>query len=70
MNAERLKLGSCCRFGPERSVGCKIVSCLTDPRQVNILQSGPGWGDRMQFEQLRRRDFITLAGVTVWSQQQ
>jgi hypothetical protein len=49
------------------SVGCKIVPGLTDSRQFGILQSGPGWEDRMH---LRRRDFITLAGVTVWSQQQ
>ena len=26
------------------------------------MQSGPGWQDRMQFDQLRRRDFITLLG--------
>jgi hypothetical protein len=40
MNAERLKPGSCYRFGPDRrggawhrrrSVGCKIAPCLTDP---------------------------------------
>ena len=35
---------------------------LTDPRQFDIMQSGPGWQDRMQFDQLRRRDFITLLG--------
>src|SRR5258707_10044831 len=34
---------------------------LTDPRQFDILQSGPGFcGVRMQFDQLKRRDFITL----------
>src|SRR5262245_51815409 len=26
------------------------------------MQSGPGWGDRMQFDQLKRRDFISLLG--------
>jgi hypothetical protein len=37
---------------------------LTDPRQFDILQSGPGLlaGDRMQFDHLKRRDFITLLG--------
>jgi hypothetical protein len=33
---------------------------LTDPCQVDIIQSGPGWpGDRMQFDRLKRREFIT-----------
>src|SRR5262249_1837374 len=35
---------------------------LTDPCQFDIMQSGPGWGDRMQFDQLKRREFITLLG--------
>ncbi|UPK20542.1 ABC transporter substrate-binding protein [Bradyrhizobium sp. 131] len=36
---------------------------LTDPRQSVILQSGPSpGGNRMQFDQLKRRDFITLLG--------
>ena len=26
------------------------------------MQSGPGWGDRIQFDQLKRRDFISLLG--------
>src|SRR5262249_31309872 len=33
------------------------------PRQFGILQSGPGWrGTEMQFDLLRRREFITLLG--------
>ena len=36
---------------------------LTAPRQFDILQSGLGWQrDRMQFDQLKRREFITLLG--------
>jgi putative ABC transport system substrate-binding protein len=37
---------------------------LTDLRQFDILQSGPGLpaGDRMQFYRLNRREFITLLG--------
>src|SRR5262245_4737938 len=35
---------------------------LTDPPQFDILQTGPG-RDRMQFDQLRRREFITLLGA-------
>src|SRR5215471_4979606 len=43
--------------------GCKIPACpLTDLLQFDILQSGPGWRDRMQFDQLKRREFITLIG--------
>src|SRR5262249_53299757 len=39
---------------------------LTDPRQFDIMQSGPGWGDRMQFDQIKRRAFITpLGGAAV-----
>jgi hypothetical protein len=33
---------------------------MTDPRPFDILQSGPGWWDRMPFDQLHRREFITL----------
>jgi len=41
----------------------RVVYPLTAPRQFDILQSGPGWqGTRMQFDQLRRREFITLLG--------
>jgi hypothetical protein len=35
---------------------------MTDPRPFDILQSGPGWWDRMPFDQLHRREFITLLG--------
>src|SRR5439155_5634071 len=35
---------------------------LTDRRQFDILQSSPPCLDRMQFGQLKRREFITLFG--------
>jgi len=35
---------------------------LTTRRQVDILQFGPGWREEMQFDQLKRRDFIRLLG--------
>jgi hypothetical protein len=35
---------------------------LTDPSQSDILQAGLADGDRMQFDQLKRREFITLLG--------
>jgi hypothetical protein len=37
---------------------------LTDPRQFDILQTGSGRGDRMQFDQLNRREFLSALGVT------
>jgi hypothetical protein len=38
---------------------------LTDPRQFDILQSEMTGGDRMQLDQLKRREFITLLGGAV-----
>ena len=36
---------------------------LTNPREFDILQFDPGWArDQMSFDQLRRREFITLLG--------
>src|SRR6516225_6674447 len=35
---------------------------LTAPRQFDILHPALAGGDRMQFDQLKRRDFITLLG--------
>jgi putative ABC transport system substrate-binding protein len=35
---------------------------LTDHCQFHILRFGPGLVDRMHFDQLKRRDFITLVG--------
>ena len=35
---------------------------LTIRRQFDILQSVPGWWERMQVDQLKRREFITLLG--------
>jgi hypothetical protein len=44
------------------SASLSSVYLLTDPRQFDILQSGSGWRDRMQLDQLNRREFITLLG--------
>jgi hypothetical protein len=53
------------RRRPEKNssggLGCKRCP-LTDPRQFDILQYGPAGGDEMHFDQLKRRDFITLLG--------
>ena len=38
---------------------------LTDLREIGILQSYQSDGDRMQFDRLKRRDFITLMGCSV-----
>src|SRR5512132_2823735 len=35
---------------------------LTDPRQFDILHPALAGGDRMQFDRLKRREFITLLG--------
>jgi len=35
---------------------------LTDQRQFDILNPALSDGDRMQFDQLKRREFITLLG--------
>src|SRR5262245_10439764 len=42
--------------------GCvPLRHLLTDHCQFDILQSGPG-RDRMQIDQLKRREFVTLLG--------
>jgi hypothetical protein len=46
-------------------LAAKSSSCsLTDGRQFGILQTAPGWRkDRMPFDQLKRREFISLLSV-------
>jgi putative tryptophan/tyrosine transport system substrate-binding protein len=39
-----------------------VYTPLTAPRQFDILHPALAGGDRMQFDQLKRRDFITLLG--------
>ena len=49
-------------------VNCTVLATsqlhylLTEPHQFVILQSGLAGEDRMQFDQLRHRRFITLLG--------
>src|SRR5258708_26208646 len=47
-----------------RSAAAKSVAPmpLTIRREFDILRSGP-WRDRMQLDQLRRREFISLLGA-------
>ena len=45
------------------AVWWKLPACpLTDHLEIGILQAYPGWRDRMQFDRLKRREFITLLG--------
>src|SRR3982074_518309 len=51
--------------GPPRrnqSTARLLTYRLTDRRQFDILQTDPGEGGRMQFDQVKRRQFITLLG--------
>jgi hypothetical protein len=48
--------------------GCKIVRyLLTDPRQFDILQSGPGWRDYDAIRSLKRRELATPPWVVTAS---
>jgi hypothetical protein len=38
---------------------------LTDRLEIGIFQSSAGWRDPMQFDRLKRREFITLLGGAV-----
>jgi hypothetical protein len=40
-----------------------VYTPLTAPRQFDILHPALAGGDRMQFDHLQRRDFITLFGA-------
>jgi hypothetical protein len=47
-----------------RLTGCKIVALPPDcSSPIRYPAIGPGWRDGMQFDQLRRREFITLLGI-------
>jgi hypothetical protein len=40
---------------------------LADRLEIGILQSCAGWRDRMQFDQLKKHEFITLLGAEALS---
>jgi hypothetical protein len=43
----------------------ELLACpLTERLEIGILQSCAGWRDRMEFDRLKRREFITLLGGT------
>jgi hypothetical protein len=48
------------RYMQHWTAGVESNMRLTDPSQFYILLSG--CGDRMEFDQLKRREFITLLG--------
>jgi hypothetical protein len=37
---------------------------MTDPLQFDIVQSAPGWWGANAFNQLKRREFITLVNMS------